>query len=88
MTNWTYDTLLMDKDSKNIDSTDEWEDSIDSDSSPKFKYPVKFMDDILNSLDVSEGTVEFLPVKSKRSVKTTSVDISKKGRNNKGKGIF
>jgi hypothetical protein len=88
MTDWTYDTLLMDKKSDNIDNTEEWEDSIDVDSVPKLKYPVTFMDEILEPLDVSEGVVEFLPIKSKRSIKTNIVNISKKGRNDKAKGIF
>lgn len=79
---WTWDTLSMD-DTKEIQSKmEEWENRIDDDSRPKFKFPLEIKDSSLDSLntDMKEPDVKKPQDKKKTVVIKTIENKNKKSK--------
>lgn len=78
----------MGENNKNGECTDSWEKSIDDNSGAKLKFPIVLKDEML---DIDMTSVSNIDMKKpERSIKTklSVVDLSKKGRKNKNKGLF
>ena len=74
----------MDKGKINRDGTEDWEDAIDKNGKPKLKFPMSFRDEIdLNFDDMGEVEVK-KPQLKKQHKAAKEVDISKRGRKNRG----
>jgi len=83
---WTWDILSMD-DPKEIQSKmDEWENTIDGDSHPKFKFPLEIKDSDLDNLDTKMKDPD---VKKPQDKKKTVVVKTIENKNKKSKkGLF
>jgi len=70
--------------SLNKDETESWESSIDKDSEPKLKYPIKLVNS-LESVDLDNMLeMEIKMPKNKCKTVTKVVDIKKNKKVNKG----
>lgn len=66
---------------KQIDLQDEWEDSLENDSKPKFKFPINFLPEELEMVDLQFPSIEIKdpePVK-KSNMKTITFKKTKGG---------
>jgi hypothetical protein len=86
---WTLD-ILSDKDpSVKEDRTNHWEESIDEDSSPKLKFPLKLKEDPLNgeTIEFKDPIIKEPPPKKKEMDKSLNLVEIGKSKNNK-KNLF
>lgn len=92
MMHWTLDTLLINDPESGKDLTGEWESECDSRNSPRMKFPLKMIDDSVNSLNLDFVDPEVQKVKPKKKEKSknqvTVVTLSSKNKKDKNKKLF
>jgi hypothetical protein len=86
---WTLD-ILSDRDpSVREDRTDHWEDSIDEDSSPKLKFPIKIKEDPLKGETIAfEDPIIKDPKPRKKEIDRSCVVMEHKKNKTDKKKLF
>jgi hypothetical protein len=77
------DTIFM------SDETEEWEDSIDRELSPKFKFPITILDESMKDINLEFPPITFRePEKPKSVVSTKVIELKNTKKTKSKKGLF
>jgi hypothetical protein len=77
------DTIFM------SDETEQWEDSIDRELSPKFKFPITILDESMKDINLEFPPITFRePEKPKSVVSTKVIELKNTKKNKSKKGLF
>ena len=85
MTYWNWDILSMGDPDEIENKITEWEDAIDKDSKPKFKFPLEIKDSDLDVMNVEreEPSID-KPKEKKKPLVFKTIENNKNNKNKKG----